>query len=81
MLLKATNQIATPFDAEVARKLREDCDDVSTFTEGGSRYVMGFKNLNLKVYAVFRDQEQYESYLGVEPKNPYGDYYGRKPGW
>lgn len=69
MIVKQTNQSPSRrFDHEVSRILREECDDVTTFSEGGSYYVMGFKDSNLRVHAHFGSRVDYQAYLGIEPE-------------
>lgn len=51
-------EVASRFDGSIARKLREECDDVRTFTEGGQFYILGYKGKSRVVYA-FSDPETY----------------------
>ena len=51
-LVRRTNvEVAARFDAETARILREECDDVKTFTEGGQFYILGYAGKKRLVYA------------------------------
>lgn len=65
-ILKATNSpVAQPFDHVAARQL-EECDDVTTFTEGGQFYILGFKDRRRHVFA-HCTKDAYERYL--DPSN------------
>lgn len=71
MLLKQTNTISTRYDSDAARRLAE-CDDVYFFTEGGSRYVSGFKGQTRMVYSHLSEAE-FRRLQGIPDPSPYDD--------
>lgn len=74
-IVKRTNRRpAQPLTAEVVRRLKEECDDYSSFMEGGQFYVMGFKGRDTVLLA-FGDRDQFERMMNPSDKdleNGYG---------
>ncbi len=73
MLLTTSNDTSERLNRSHVSLLRNECDDVKTFTECGWFCVTGYKGSKRLVYAHCNNFEEYETAMGLlRRSNPFG---------
>lgn len=73
MLITTSNDPSESLKPSHVALLREECDDVKTFSECGWFCVVGYKGTNRLVYAHCDSRKDYETAMGILKRpNPYG---------
>lgn len=80
MILTVNNDPSKKLDAPMVLILKEQCDDISTFSECGWFCVLGYRGKDRLVNAHCNSRDEYETMMGYRKEaNPYD--WARKSTW